>query len=464
MDRSVEKVSNKLSWKEIIGYGFGEAGTQFSWTLISNYLTVFYTDVVGLTPAIISTIMLVARIWDAINDPMFGMIAENTRTKWGRFRPYILFGAPILALTSCLTFLNLNISGGAKAFWCGFTYILCGMAYTAVSISVGSLANCMTTSNHDRVTLNSSRNIIGNIAAMILSAATMPIILYFGKGSTSSGTGYFMAALIFSIICIPCLFICFFTTKETVKVNTKKKTAEKGNALGSILQALKDRDSLILIIAMVLVLTAVMGRVGIMAYYFIYIYKDPSVIAACASALTFGMVMPGFYAPFFLNRFNKKTVGMMACFLMAFFCVTFFFAGEAHASMPVLVVLHFLYGAANCAGITCFVLIGEIIDDAWIRTGHRNDGVMYSMVSFGTKLGNAVGGAVGILALGAVGFVANTEMSAATLSNMDKVINFGPAAVFVLAGIFFGLVSMTNEKGRANEPKVKALMEAQEAA
>ena len=101
----------KLSLGSIIGYGFGEAGSQLSWTLIGTYLTAFYTDVVGLTPAIIAGIMLAARIWDAINDPMFGTIAENyTHTRWGRFRPYILFGAPILALFNCLTFLNLNIA------------------------------------------------------------------------------------------------------------------------------------------------------------------------------------------------------------------------------------------------------------------------------------------------------------------------------------------------------------------
>ena len=193
----------KLSWGSIIGYGFGEAGTQFSWTLISNYLTVFYTDVVGLTPVVISTIMLVARIWDAINDPMFGTIAErHTHTRWGRFRPYIMFGAPILALTNCLTFLNLDISNGAKSFWCGLTYILCGMAYTAVSISVGSLANCMTTSNHERVTLNSSRNILGNVAAMILSACTMPIILFFGNGSTERRRSFFLCRSFFFRHCV----------------------------------------------------------------------------------------------------------------------------------------------------------------------------------------------------------------------------------------------------------------------
>ena len=153
---------------------------------------------------------------------------------------------------------------------------------------------------------------------------------------------------------------------------------------------------------------------------------------------------------------------MWACFLMAFFCVTFFFAGEAHASLPVMVVLHFLYGAVNCAGITTFVLIGEIVDAAWLRTGSRSDGVMYSMVSFGTKLGNAIGGSVGILGLAAVGFVANSEMSPAVLSNMDKVINFGPAAIFVLAGLFFAQIHMTNALGKENEPKVQAMMAAQQ--
>lgn len=452
--------TKKLSWKTIIGYGFGEAGSQFSWTMISTYLTVFYTEVVGLTPLMISTIMLGARIWDAINDPMFGVIAErHTHTRWGRFRPYILFGAPILALTNCLTFLNLDISNTAKGLWCAVTYILCGMAYTAVSISVGSLANCMTASNHDRVILNSSRNIIGQIAGLILSACTMPIILYFGNGSTSSSKGYFMAALIFSVVCIPCLWICFFSTKETISIDNEKNTDKpKVNVFRSVIQTLSDHDSRTLITAMVLVLTAVIGRVGIMAYYFIYVYGDTKIIAACASAMTFGMIMPGLYAPILLNRFERKKVGMISCFTMAFFCVTFYFAGEMHASLPVMVILHFLYGASNCAALACFVLTGEIIDDAWLRTGIRSDGVMYSMVSFGTKLGNAIGGSVGILALGAVGFVANTKMNTETLTAMDKVINFGPAMIFVAAGLFFGMIRITNAKGQDNEKKINALM------
>lgn len=456
-----KKENGKLSWKSVIGYGFGEAGSQFSWTLISSYLTVYYTDVVGLTPIVISVIMLVARICDAINDPMFGSIAENyTHTKWGRFRPYILFGAPFLALFNCLTFLNLNIPNSAKSIWCAVTYICCGMAYTAVSISVGSLANCMTASNTERVRLNASRNIIGNLAGLVVSAITMPLILAFGGGSSSSARGYFIAALILSVISIPCFVICFSTTKEVISGGNQNATKkEKGSLYKSIIETLKDHDSRVLIIAMVLVLTAVMGRVGIMAYYFIYILNNAAAIAACASALTFGMVIPGFYAPFLLNRFNKKYVGAGACVCMGLSCVALYFAGEAHAALPVLVILHFIYGASNAAGITCYSLTGEIIDDAWIRTGRRNDGAVYSMISFGTKLGNAIGGSVGILALGAVGFVANTKMSAKTLTNMDRVINFGPMVIFILAAIAFLTIRMTNKKGKENEEAVKQMLQ-----
>lgn len=203
---SIPNTEHKLTVMEKIGYGLGEAGSQFSWTMVSSYLTLFYTDVVGLTAPIISLIMLIARVWDAINDPMFGSIAENTHSRWGRYRPYILFGSPILALFNCLTFINLDAPLLWKSIWCGITYIGCGMAYTAVNISVGCLANSMTASNKERVSLNAYRGAVSGLVNILVSAVTMPMILHFGNGSTSSGRGYFMAALIYSIACLPCFF------------------------------------------------------------------------------------------------------------------------------------------------------------------------------------------------------------------------------------------------------------------
>lgn len=461
----MDENKEKMPLKTIIGYGMGEAGCQFSWAMISSYLTVFYSDVVGLAPIVISAIMIIARVWDAINDPMFGNIAENyTHTRWGRFRPYILFGAPILALFNCLTFLSLDISSGAKALWCGVTYILCGMTYTAVSISVGSVPNCMTTVNKNRVVLQSSRNIIGNIASLIINAIAMPMILYFGNGSTSSGKGYFMSALIFSVLCIPCLVICFGSIRETITLdNSKKNSEKKNNFFSSIKQAMQDHDARMLLIAMIFVLLAIMGRMGIQAYYFIYVLGDAGKMAACVSAMGVGMLFPGVYGVYLLNRIDKKWVGMAGNLCMGFCCVALYFAAEVNAPLMVLIVIHFIMGFTNSQQVACFSLAAEIIDDNWINTGHRIDGTLYACISFATKLGNAVGGAVGILVLSAVGFVANTQMSPSVLSNMNKVINFGPFIFFVLAAVFFALIHMTNQKGIENEQKVKLLFQEDEA-
>lgn len=448
----------KVPFLRKVGYGFGECGSQFSWTLVSSYLTVFYTDVVGLTPLVISAIMLIARVWDAINDPMFGSIAENTRSKWGRFRPYILFGAPILALFNCLCFLNLDISSTAKIFWCGFTYIGCGMAYTVANISVGCLANSITSINTERVSLNAFRGALGQIAGVIISAITMPMILYFGNNSTSSGKGYFMAAVIFSIISIPCFLICFASTKEVIGGGEQKKENAVKNLIDSFKVTFRDHNAKFLILAMLCFLTGIFGRLGIMAYYFIYVLGDSMGITYFGTAMTFGMVVVNFYTPLLLNHIDKKWCGVITCICQILSCAAFFFMGEAKMSSLAIAVVGFIYGSTNFGGLVSYGLGAEIIDDNWIKTGRRADGVIYSCISFATKIGNAIGGSIGIIVLGAVGFVANSQMAPAVLTKMNAVINFGPCVFFALSAICFIMIRMTNAKGRENEAIISEKM------
>ena len=127
--------TKKLSLGTKIVYGLGDFASQLVWTFVGNYLTIYYTDVVGLAPAIASAIMLIARIWDGINDPMFGAIAERTHSKWGRFRPYILFFSPILAVFNVLAFTAPFGNGKAGVAWAAFSYIGLGMLYTVVNLS-----------------------------------------------------------------------------------------------------------------------------------------------------------------------------------------------------------------------------------------------------------------------------------------------------------------------------------------
>lgn len=459
------KNNEKLSVMTKIKYSFGEIGSQCSWALISSYLTVYYTDVVGLTPVVISMIMLVARIWDAINDPMFGAIAQNTRSRWGRFRPYLLWGAPLLALFNCLTFLNLDISSGWKAVWCGATYICCGMVYTAVSISNQCFANVMTTSNHERVSLNVFKGVGSGLIQMIIGAVTMPMILYFGNGSTSSDKGYFMAALVFSIVSIPCFWICFSASKEIIGVRSGKKETVADtmkNLADSFKYTLKDHDAVFLILALLFGMTGMFGRIGIMSYYFIYVLDNAALMAGFATAMSAAQLLVTFIAPAILNRLSKKYVGALACACQGLCCVFFFIIGENHWT-GLVILSGFLYGATNFIPLVTYTLSAEIMDDNWLRTGIRSDGVIASCTSFSTKLGNAIGGSVGVLALGAAGYVANSgEMSAAVLTRMNAVINFGPAVCFALGALMFLFIRIDKKKAIENENRIKELMVAGE--
>lgn len=461
MKQKRSPANGKISFWRKVGYGFGEAGSQFSFTLVSTYLTVFYTDVVGMTPLVISVIMLAARIWDAVNDPMFGIIAQNTSTRWGRYRPYILFGAPVLAVFNCLTFFVPEMmSAGARIAWCTVIYMACDLAYTAVNISTGSIVNSMTSIVNERVLLNSYKGILGSIAGVVISATAMPLILFFGNGSTAEGKGYFVAAAIYSLAGMVCLWICAAASKEVIFAK-KNRAQKRGNILRTLFNSFRyifqDRDATMLVLAMIFYLTGVFGRLGIMAYYFIYVIDDVGGMALCSTALTLGMIVPNLYTPFLFKRVDKKYCGVIACVCQAVCCILFFVLGS-QKNLMLIALVTFIYGATNLGGQTSQALCGEIIDNQWLVSGIRSDGVVYACVSFATKLGNAIGGSVGIVALGIVGFVANTEMSAEVLGRMNAVINLGPAAFFILAVVPFLCMKMTNRLSRENEEKIQMTM------
>lgn len=207
----------RLSKLTLFAYGLGDFASNLCWTFIGSYLSVFYTDVVGMAPAIASAIMLIAKIWDGINDPMFGAIAERTNTKRGRFRPYILFGAPVLAVLSVLAFTTIG-TGTTAVIYAAVTYIGCGMAYTVVNLSYGSLSTVMTTNPDDIAQLNSWRMMGTNLSSVLLNAITAPLLMKFSGGSDSYTTGaYLKVAVLFAICALPLFYFVYVNCKETIK-------------------------------------------------------------------------------------------------------------------------------------------------------------------------------------------------------------------------------------------------------
>lgn len=450
---SMTNADGHLSFRTKFSYGLSEIGLQFSWTLVSSYLTVFYTDVVGLAPAVISIIMLIARIWDGVNDPMMGMIADNTKSRWGRYRPYLLFGAPILAVSNILCFSAFDFPMGGKIAYAAITYIVLGMVYTALCISQGSLSNVMTRDNEDRVQLNTFRGVAAAVASLALSSITMPLILHFGDGDTSIARGYTAAAAILSIVAVPCIWIAFANTREVITVTKEKKQSP----FKDLKAVLSDRNFLLEIIYTIITMTAMFGRYGIMMYYYIYVMGRTDLVAALSVVMSLCQIISQFFIPWLTSKFDKKICLLIANLGMGLGCGLIFAAGLGTDRLILVFIGTGMLGFFNILSPLLYSLTAELVDDLQIRTGVRADGVGYSFFSFSTKIGNAIGGSIGVLCLSAVGWVANTTPSAATQIAMSGVINLAPMALYLVALIPLLLITMTNKKGKENSGKLSKM-------
>ena len=153
---NVADTNSGLSRGTLIAYGAGDFASNLCWTFVGGYLTIFYTDILGIAPAMVSLLLLVARVFDGFWDPAFGAIAERTKSRWGRFRPYIMFGAPALAIFSTLTFTKIG-SGNITVIAAFVTYFICGLMYSVVNMSYGSLSTVMTSNQDSLMQLNSYR-------------------------------------------------------------------------------------------------------------------------------------------------------------------------------------------------------------------------------------------------------------------------------------------------------------------
>lgn len=191
----------KLGFGRQVGYGLGEFAGQFFYSYWSSYLSVYYTDVVGIAPAVVSFIFMIARVWDAVNDPVMGNIADRHMSKkWGRYRPWILFGAPVLAVLSILMFRVPNLdSENLKIAYVAITYILAGMAFTATNIPYMGMQSTLTTNIQSRIDLSSMKSVFTCIGTLVLNLIAMPVILYFSQSEQANARGFFLATIVFTL-------------------------------------------------------------------------------------------------------------------------------------------------------------------------------------------------------------------------------------------------------------------------
>lgn len=426
----MDNQNQKLNKFSMMMYGMGDLASQFVWTFVGTYLTVYYTDIVGLAPAAASAIMLIARIWDGVNDPMMGMIAERTNTKWGRFRPYILFGSPFLALFSVLTFTGPFGNGTAGVIWAAFTYIVAGMLYTLVNIPYGSMAAVMTTDDHERNMLNSFRSVGMNLGMVIVNSLSSILMLAFSHGSkTATQSGYFTTVLIYAIISLPMFFGVFKTAREVVK----PIRSEKVPMSVTLKNVIGNRHLMIVFVIMLLQMTGFMGRIAVTAYYVIYCLGSFTLISILMTIPSIGGALCSMLVVPLVKRFGKKNVLGASFLIQALGLFVVYFSDFSNIGM--IIFGHILYGIANIGFPITLTMVADSVDYQELESGIRTDGTAYATYGLATKIGNAVGGSLGILALSYFGYQPNVQQSVATQNGINLVVNLVPAVLFVLAGL-----------------------------
>jgi glycoside/pentoside/hexuronide:cation symporter, GPH family len=376
--------------------------------------------------------MLVARVLDAVLDPLMGIVADRTQTRWGKFRPYILWGAIPYGVLGYLMFANPSLNGSGKLIYAYATYTLMWVAYTAINIPYSALMGVMSPSSEDRTSLSTYRFACAFSGAFLIGALTLPLKNLLGGASAAEGFRYTMA--IFSVISVALFLYTFFQTRERVQ----PPADQDSSLLTDLRQLCSNGPWLVLFFAAFLTLTNVGVRNASIIYYFKYNVGDESKFTLFSMLGSLAFIAGSMSTGLFRRYFSRRSLMIWLTSLNALAMVAFFFADPHH-----LVVLHALNIVGTfLAGPTPAIVWSMYADTAdygeW-KFGRRTTGLVFSAAVFAQKIGLAVGSWLLGAILAASGFVANAAQTPQSLNGILIVFSLLPGAFALLSGlaIFF---------------------------
>ena len=440
--------------REKIGYGFGDMASSMFWKLFGSYLMIFYTDVFGMPAAVVGTMFLITRVWDSAFDPIIGIIADRTQSRWGKFRPYLLYLAIPFAVIGVLTFTTPDFSDGGKVIYAYFTYSLMMMVYSAINVPYASLLGVMSPEPKDRNMLSTYRMTFAYIGSFIALLLFMPMVNRFRMGHDEQH-GWMMSVIVIAVLCALLFYGCFAWTTERVKPIKKQQ-----NSLKSDLQdLLHNRPWWILLGAGVAALVFNSIRDGATVYYFKYYVVEEEYASVSLFGISF--VLSGLYlavgqaanivgvvlaAPL-SNRIGKKKTYMWAMSIATVLSIIFYwFDKEQLMLMFIFQVL-----ISICAG-SIFPLLwsmyADCADYSELKTGNRATGLIFSSSSMSQKFGWAIGSAVTGWLSAFYGFEANAVQGEEAIHGIRTFLSWLPAMGTVLSVIFISLYPLSEKEMR----------------
>lgn len=375
-----------LSFREKLGYGFGDLACGFIWQATMILLAFFYTDVFGIPAGVMGTLFLASRILDAITDPLMGVIVDRTRTKHGQFRPFLLWGAVPFALVSIATFYTPDFSEIGKIIYATVTYISLTLVYTFVNVPYCAMAGAITNDPVERHKLQSVRFFCALGGGLIISGIALPLVNIIGDGNLQKG--YFGAMCILGVIGAILLILCFKNTTERNSFPRK----EKSNIMDDFKHLFKNSQWKVMCLFKCLATCSTTVRGAVLLYFVKYIMERPDLSTQFLLTGSIAAMIGCLLSEKILHKFDRIKSFKINLVIFSILSIALFFAPDDYLILLFALNILFLF-TFNVTTVVQWLMASDVIDYEEHRSGRRLDGLIFASYLFSLKIGLAIGGA-----------------------------------------------------------------------
>lgn len=438
----MKSANDRVGFIEKVGYGLGDTASNLYWTIFVSFLMFFYTDVFGISAAAAGTMFMLTQFWDAVNDPLMGIVADRTNSKWGKFRPYLIWASGPLAIIGVLTFITPDLSPAGKLVYAYVTFTLIKMAYTAVNIPYSALLGVLSPSTQVRTGISTYRFVLAFAGMFLVQGLTLPLVKLFGGGNQALGFPITMA--VYGVLAIGLFYITFATTKERVQPMAGQKTTLKKD----LNDLIHNRPWMILLVMGIFTLGYIIIRSGTIIYYFKYVINNEDQASLFMVLGTAAVIAGVACTQFFSKLLGKKKFYLIVMSLTTILTALFYFIPTDKIVLIYAAHILISFVMAPQAPLL-WAMYADTADYSEWKNDRRATGLVFSAATFAQKFGVALGGGLAGWLLALFGFIANQDQSPETLNGIRLMMSFIPAIATVIAtvaAIFYELDDKTMKK------------------
>lgn len=403
-----------ISWKEKFSYGIGAFGKDLVYGLMTAYIVFYLNDVMGISSMFVGSLLLVARVFDAINDPIMGMIVDNTQSKYGKFRPWIFVGTIINAIILVALFYGPSFEGKLLLTYVSAMYILWGITYTIMDIPYWAMIPALTMDQKEREEVAVIPRVFAGVGFTVASSLGIPLVKYFGNGNDEKG--FFYLSLIIAVIFITTISITVFNIKERNVVKDREKITIK-----KMFSTLIGNDQLLVVIVTIVIFnisTYITSNLGI--YFFKYDIGNEVLFGIFSGLAGVAQILAMIAFPFLTKKISRKKVFVGGVITSVTGYIILFFASNFDINSMVLLfsAAFFIFIGFGLATILTTVMLADTVEYGEWKFNHRGESVIFSMQTFVVKFSSAISGFVVGAGLSIINFVPNQTQTAETLAGL----------------------------------------------